>query len=405
MQYSTPQSKAKWLNQNCPCTSLERKLLPALEAAGALFSETPVFISKADFNNMETQIQTLEAIISSAAFENQVLANARPIASNGSGTSGVFMGYDFHLCEDGPRLIEINTNAGGAFLVDALYRAQDVCCWNGKPADNPEFAQYIIGMFTNEWRTAGRMGELKTIAVVDENPAEQFLHSEFLIAAELLEKHGIKAIIADPAEFQFTDGKLLHNQVQIDLVYNRSVDFYLEKPNHKALRDAFTSNAMVLTPNPRHHALYAAKQNLSILSDKEQLAALGATLEQIETLSLLPKSTVVSAENAEELWTKRKKMFFKPLAGHGGKAVYRGDKITKKTWAHILEHDYVAQELAAPETRNAKSDNVTGTTPLKSDIRIYTYQGKMILAAARLYQGQTTNFRTVGGGFAPVYVT
>jgi len=25
--------------------------------------------------------------------------------------------------------------------------------------------------------------------------------------------------------------------------------------------------------------------------------------------------------------------------------------------------------------------------------------------AARLYQGQTTNFRTAGGGFAPVYVT
>jgi hypothetical protein len=24
--------------------------------------------------------------------------------------------------------------------------------------------------------------------------------------------------------------------------------------------------------------------------------------------------------------------------------------------------------------------------------------------AARLYQGQTTNFRTHGGGFAPVYV-
>jgi hypothetical protein len=26
------------------------------------------------------------------------------------------------------------------------------------------------------------------------------------------------------------------------------------------------------------------------------------------------------------------------------------------------------------------------------------------LTAARLYQGQTTNFRTPGGGFAPVYV-
>ena len=26
------------------------------------------------------------------------------------------------------------------------------------------------------------------------------------------------------------------------------------------------------------------------------------------------------------------------------------------------------------------------------------------LMAARLYQGQTTNFRTEGGGFAPIYV-
>jgi len=405
MQSTAPLSKAKWLNQNCACTSLEKKPLPELEEAGALFSQTPVFISTDDFKNMEAQIQALEAVIGSAAFEQQVLANAPQIAASGVGPSSVFMGYDFHLCEDGPKLIEINTNAGGAFLVDALYRAQDVCCWNGEPAGNEAFAQDVINMFRNEWRSAKHGEELKTVAIVDEDPTKQFLHGEFLIVAELLEKHGIKAVIADPAEFQFTGGKLLHNEVQVDLVYNRSVDFYLEQPNHAALRDAFIANAMVLTPNPRHHALYAAKQNLAILSDPLHLAALGATPGQIETLSLMPKSNVVNADNAEELWSARKKMFFKPLAGHGGKAVYRGDKITKKTWAHILEHDYVAQELAPPETRNAKSDTETGTTPLKSDIRIFTYQGNMLLAAARLYLGQTTNFRTVGGGFAPIYVT
>ena len=38
----------------------------------------------------------------------------------------------------------------------------------------------------------------------------------------------------------------------------------------------------------------------------------------------------------------------------------------------------------------------------KMDVRLYTYAGVTILAAARLYQGQTTNFRTPGGGFAPV---
>jgi hypothetical protein len=41
----------------------------------------------------------------------------------------------------------------------------------------------------------------------------------------------------------------------------------------------------------------------------------------------------------------------------------------------------------------------------KFDIRAYTYRGKVLLLAARMYQGQTTNFRTVGGGFAPILIT
>ena len=40
----------------------------------------------------------------------------------------------------------------------------------------------------------------------------------------------------------------------------------------------------------------------------------------------------------------------------------------------------------------------------KMDVRLYTYNGDTLLPAARLYQGQTTNFRTPGGGFAPVLV-
>ncbi|ESY74056.1 hypothetical protein NKJ90_28960 [Mesorhizobium sp. M0051] len=43
-------------------------------------------------------------------------------------------------------------------------------------------------------------------------------------------------------------------------------------------------------------------------------------------------------------------------------------------------------------------------TPRKMDVRLYAYDGQVLVAAARLYQGQTTNFRTPGGGFAPVLV-
>jgi len=43
-------------------------------------------------------------------------------------------------------------------------------------------------------------------------------------------------------------------------------------------------------------------------------------------------------------------------------------------------------------------------TELKFDVRAYAYDGKIQLLAARMYSGQTTNFRTSGGGFAPVVV-
>jgi hypothetical protein len=43
-----------------------------------------------------------------------------------------------------------------------------------------------------------------------------------------------------------------------------------------------------------------------------------------------------------------------------------------------------------------------GATDLRVDIRSYVGGDETLLRAARLYRGQTTNFRTPGGGFAPV---
>jgi hypothetical protein len=59
--------------------------------------------------------------------------------------------------------------------------------------------------------------------------------------------------------------------------------------------------------------------------------------------------------------------------------------------------------LGAPSERRMEA--TAGQADLKIDIRNYAYAGATQLLAARLYQGQTTNFRTAGGGFAPVYAT
>ena len=42
------------------------------------------------------------------------------------------------------------------------------------------------------------------------------------------------------------------------------------------------------------------------------------------------------AEEAERLWSTRRNLFFKPAAGHGSKAAYRGEKITRRVWSEVL---------------------------------------------------------------------
>jgi hypothetical protein len=108
----------------------------------------------------------------------------------------------------------------------------------------------------------------------------------------------------------------------------------------------------------------------------------------------------VTAENAQELWQARKDWFFKPAGGYGSKAVYRGAKLTKGVWAGIVRGGYIAQQFAEPSERMIRIDGEPQTR--KVDVRLYIYDGQILLSAARMYQGQTTNFRTPGGGFAPL---
>jgi hypothetical protein len=195
----------------------------------------------------------------------------------------------------------------------------------------------------------------------------------------------------------------MHGDTTIDLVYNRLTDFMLEHAGSAALRAAYLDNAVVLTPHPQAHALYANKGNLALLTDDERLADLGvpAATRNI-LLAGIPRTEIVEAAHAERLWEDRRNLFFKPLSGFGSRAAYRGDKVTKRVWEEILGGAYVAQEIVKPPQRATGSEETSAH--LKFDLRAYAYDGAVQWLAARLYQGQTTNFRTPGGGFAPVYV-
>jgi hypothetical protein len=112
----------------------------------------------------------------------------------------------------------------------------------------------------------------------------------------------------------------------------------------------------------------------------------------------------VRNEDGEQWWAERKQWFFKPATGYGSKGAYRGDKVTRRVFNEILQGDYVAQKVVMPGERMVCPEQRDYPVSLKADVRCFVYAGEVQLMAARLFQGQTTNFRTQGGGFAQIRV-
>jgi hypothetical protein len=416
-------STVEGLNQGCYCRTLNPDLLrqqleiddslaglaqSIVQTRPHLFSSTVVFLTRVMADTIAAAVQAIERVITLPAWQAAALSRAPAVAQHAFGPAGVFMGYDFHIGPQGPRLIEINTNAGGALLNAALARAQQACCeamrWAFPPnAELPMLEQWFCDMFVTEWRRQRGDTPVGRLAIVDDGPAGQYLAPEFELFQRMFTRHGINATIADPQDIEWRDDKLWCSGSAVDMIYNRLTDFYLAEPRHQVLRRAYEAGAVVLTPHPRAHALHADKRNLIALSDDELLAAWGVFADDRGLLkATVPRTRLVTAESADELWSRRREFFFKPIAGYGAKAAYRGDKLTRRVWEEIRAGDFVAQALVPPGERLVAVDGMQAD--LKFDVRAYAYLGKVQLLAARMYSGQTTNFRTPGGGFAPVVV-
>jgi hypothetical protein len=410
------------LNRDCICITLDhaalRRELEAdfgarglaqrlLESHPHLFAALPVFVSRHHIERMAQIIAAVETVVRLDAYRDTVLQWAPEIAAIDPPPRGVFLGYDFHLDPAGPQLIEINTNAGGALLNTVLGRAQRACCEAMAelvpgPAEFASIEAAMLDMFIEEWRMQRAAREMNRVAIVDDDPHAQYLYPEFLLFQQLFRRGGIDAIITDPRQLVLRQDGLWHGSSKIDLVYNRLTDFSLQLPAHAGLRSAYLNGQVVLTPHPRSHALYADKRNLAVLTDPEQLRVWGVPDDVATTLLAgIARTQRVSPEDADRLWSNRRKLFFKPATGYGSKAVYRGDKLTRRVWEEVLAGNYVAQSFVPPSERNIR--DAASPLALKLDLRNYVYNGNVQMLAARLYQGQTTNFRTPEGGFACVF--
>ncbi len=316
------------------------------------------------------------------------------------GCDSVMMGYDFHLGPEGPRLIEVNTNAGGGWLA---WRAQ---AGGGEPdlvTLSPQLQRKLRLSFAAEW--AGRKGMPgplpERVAILDESPAAQFLYPEMQVFAKLFRSWGVTAEVVDPGELAAGPEGVRLDGGRVDLIYNRHCDFYLESAPLAGVRAAYLAGRVCLTPNPRAYGLLADKRRMILWSDPQVLAQLPLSdRERAQLLAGVPASFLLAGADRERVWQQRNDWVFKPVDRFGSRGVLLGRKISRSRFDELPAETTLVQRLIPPSLTP-----VSGTEALKTDFRLFAYRNRILGVAARLYQGQVTNLRTPGGGFAPVRIS
>jgi hypothetical protein len=264
----------------------------------------------------------------------------------------------------------------------------------------------LVGQFREEFAAArGPGAPLRALAIADERPREQFLYPEFELFRALFERAGIACRIGDTAELaRDAQGGLALAGWPLDLVYLRDTDFTLATPRASALRAAYLEDRVVVTPSPREYHLLADKRRLCLFSSQRALEELGLPVPDAAALAgVVPEARLLADFDAGALWKERRDWVFKPPTAFGSRAVYRGDKISRRRFEAVLrEPGYLAQRRVEPGGVTVETSE--GALAMKFDVRAYAYRDRVLLLGARVYQGQVTNLRSPGGGFSAICV-
>ena len=366
---NTKSSFVQFLNQKYPEISLSEL---NLMISDQLLSPFHVTLTQNTFEQLKTEIEHYQKLRNWSENNLQNVFETKNIRKPKN--TAVCTSYDFHINALGqPKLIEINTNA--AFLALGM----EFYDYSKYTPDTNFSESELVLMFKNEINLSGS-GQ-NQISIMDENPTEQRLYIEFLIYQQIFKKFQIKSQIID-----------INTNDLNGFIYNRYTDFYLNDEKSQKIKNLFNENKIQLSPNPYEYFLLADKQRMHDWNLQTE----------IEKPQSLLKIYDLGQTDKDFIWSIRKTLFFKPKNSFGSKQAYKGANMSRKMFDSFYSPEFIAQEYVMP----AEIDVIIENTPqkLKYDLRCYAYDGKLQLIIARLYQGQTTNLQTPGGGFAIVKI-
>ncbi len=367
-----------------------------LAARPHLFAHEGVTLSSQVAARVSAFARDLDVVVHHPGFVAHLQAQSAARPQPARTPDGVCVALDFHLDGEVPRLIEINTNAGGGLLALVAERAAG---W--PPAEVDAEEARFIDQFIDAYREVRPGLSLRSVLLVDRAPETQFLAPEFDRFLALARARGLSARVADPTALRRSGGRVTVDDEPFDLVYWRDTDFLFEAPDLDVLRAAWLDGEVVVSPDPIAHGRWADKRNLAVLSDVVALQSLGVASDLAARISAcVPETRIVTIDNVDALWLDRAAWFFKPAAGYGSRGAYRGDKVTLRAFAAVRAGGYVAQRLIPAPRRSVAAPG--GGPPLKWDLRAFVQRGEVTGWMCRVYEGQTTNLRTPGGGIGLV---
>ena len=354
-----------------------------------LFFSDSVPLSSKGYQQMEKVVQSLFQLKNKEAYQNNLSSEAPPLVLKDRKEDSVLMAYDFHLKNGVPKLIEVNTNASGFLMVNSFYQFKNLPYKKAK--------EDLKNSFQSEWEKFNQVrgGEApKKAVLIDQNPFDQKMAVEFFMYKDFFQSMGWFLEICDSHSLKIDDKGYLYTPKgdKIDFIYNRCVDFYFE--SHPFLAKSYEKGTCAISPHPREYYL---------LSDKNRLCDWSLQKGKWPELNHIKHSLLFSenlnVQNKDEIWKNRKKYFFKIHKGHGGKLVYRGAGLTRKKFNELGQLKSLIQECIPPsKIRDSQGEE------WKIDFRVYVYEDHIQQLAARCYQGQLTNFRETGSGFATVFL-
>ncbi len=308
--------------------------------------------------------------------------------------SSLLMSYDFHLDKNNClKLIEVNTHSSGYLTSELVDQMQGI----RKQTDNSLLS--LKKSFEEEWQSfSGQTDPPLNVLIVDHQIKTQKMYIEFLMYKDLINSWGWPCELHEIEELSIgSHGELVDSrQKPVQMLYNRCTDFYFE--TLPELKKVFLHEKCCISPHPKEYLLLADKKRFCEWSSDDFLNRLNLTLEEKKKIrEAVPFTAPVDSISADELWNRRKKLFFKPLKGYGGKSVYRGKNISRNVFSRIIKESGIFQEMVPPAVFIDPSGD-----EWKYDIRAYVYKDQVQKLIARVYQGQLTHFRTPLSGFASV---